>query len=174
MMTTNRWAAFAACAVLAACGGGKDKAGATDDDAAAAPAANASSNLAPPAAAPQPDAPSAQAAADEETSLSTSDEKLATGQYYDAYPLTVQEGKGTVITVRSQGFKPAIVILDSNREKLTETVAMGPPDANGGYTVEMSDDLPAGSYYVIIAAWDVGATGRYSIEAASTTTTVLN
>jgi len=156
----------AACAALTACGDGKKAA--TDDDAAApaAPAATAP-------AAPAPGAPAASADS-EATSLAVGDEKLATGQYYDAYPLTAQAGKGTVITVESQGFKPVILILDSNRNKVSETVAMGQPDASGRYRVEMSEDLEPGSYYVLVAAWDVGATGPYSIEAATTTTTVLN
>jgi len=150
----------AACAALAACGGGKEKA--ENDDVGAAPAS-------PPASAPAAQSPGPAASADAEaTTLSASDEKLATGQFYDAYPLSVQAGKGTIITVNSRGFRPVIVVLDSAREKVSETEALS-SNRDGSWTVEMSDDLPAGDYFVIVAASDVGATGPYTIEAASST-----
>lgn len=150
----------AVCATLAACGGGKEKA--ADDDAAAAPAAPAAADPAPQAATP------GVPADPEATSLSNSDEKLATGQFYDAYPLTVQEGKGTIITVNSRGFRPVIVILDSNQAKVSETEALS-ANRDGSWTVEMSDTLPAGQYFVIVAASDVGATGPYNVEAQTST-----
>ena len=162
----------AACAALAACGGGKkdETAAVTDDDgapaAAAAPSAPVGVQPAEAAAAAANAPPASEA---EGVSLSNSDQKLATGQFYDAYPLTAQAGKGTIISVTSRGFRPVIVILDSNQEKLSETEALGSPASDGSYTVEMSDDLPAGNYYVIVAAADVGATGAYTIEAKTST-----
>jgi len=152
----------AACAALAACGGGNKETAASDDDDGAPAQAEAP---AAPAAAPA-DQPAASETGG--VALTGADEKLATGQFYDTYPLTVPAGKGTIITVNSRGFQPVIVIVDSNREKVSETEALS-ANADGSWTVEMNDDLPAGSYYVLVAASDVGAVGPYTIEAKSST-----
>lgn len=163
MITLRLAALAAACATLAACGGGGDRApSASDDDAPASAQATPA-----PAPAPVPaDQPAASDAAG--VSLTTADEKLATGQFYDAYPLTVAAGKGTIITVTSRGFQPVIVIVDSDRQKVSETEALT-ANADGSWTVEMSDTLPAGDYFVLVAAAEVGATGPYTIEAQTST-----
>lgn len=149
-MIRRSFAAAVACALLAACGQGQK-------GAPAAPAAPAS---------PAPASPSAPAGPQEATNggvaLTDTDEKLATGQYYDGYPLRVAPGKGTVITVKANGFRPVIVVIDSNRQKVTEVQGQG-GDA------QLSETYPPGDYYILVCASDVGATGRYTIEVQSST-----
>jgi hypothetical protein len=175
-MTRRLATAAALCALMAACG---PKTPAPQAPAApVAPAARPATPSAP-ARAATPPAPQAPAAAPEAPAapraaegparppLSASDEKLATGQFYDAYPLPVEAGHGTVITVHSKGFEPVIVLLDAKRQKVVE--ARGHADGGGAWTVTLVDVFPAGNYFVLVAAADVGATGAYTIEAQSST-----
>src|SRR3569832_2303076 len=112
-------AAAGACARLAACGQGQK--------------AEPANHAAPASPAPTPSAPAhagPEEATDGGVALTDTDEKLAAGQYYDGYPLRVAPGKGTVITVTAHGFHPVIVVIDSNRQKLSETEGDSP--APGG------------------------------------------
>jgi hypothetical protein len=158
-MIRPQFAAAAACALLAACGPGKK----SEPAAPAAPAGPAA-----PAAPAPPVHTGPQEATDGGVALTDTDEKLATGQFYDGYPLRVDPGKGTVITVTARGFTPVIVIIDSNRQKVSETEG-ATANADGSRTVQLSETYPAGDYYILVCASDVGAKGRYTIEAQSST-----
>jgi len=168
-MQFHRLAAAAALALaLAACGDkGKEATGATDDD--GAPAAGATTTdtpAAPPAkvedVAP---APVGEAAGADDTTISASDEKLATGQFYDAYPLDMESGHGVELTVTANGFKPVLLLLDPNQQPMSETSPVT-QNADGSWTLSFSETFPqGGQYFVIIAAEQVGATGSYSVEA---------
>jgi len=146
-----------ACLALVACGGDRGKAG--DDDApAAGPPTNAAS--APGVTATPPPPPPAGA---DEAGLTADDEKLATGQFYDAFPLPIETaGDEISIEVKAQGFKPVLVILDRNQEKLSETEPLG-ANPDGSWTISFRDRFEeAGEHFVLIAAAEVGQTGAYS------------
>jgi hypothetical protein len=137
----------------------------TADDIAPAPASGTSAGLTPP---PSPSGGS------DETTLSETDEKLASGQYYDAFPLNVAAGKGVELTVTSSDFPPTIVILDSNKEMVSESQAMN-RDSSGAYVLRYQEEFPqGGQYFVLFTTQEAGKTGSYTVRAATTTTTVLN
>ena len=162
-MKTTVLTAAAASLLLAACGGGADKAATGgDDDAPAAAAAPA--NTAPAAGTTATPPPPPPAGADE-AGLTATDEKLATGQYYDAYPLPIgTAGEEVSIELSARGFKPVLVVLDRNQQKLSETEPLA-PNPDGSWTIDFRDKFDeAGEHYVLIAAADVGATGSYETK----------
>ena len=175
----NKVLAIAACCLaVAACGKKTNKA--TDDDGAPAAAASAEvsasdATAAAAAAAAQAQADKAVAAANgagaapaaangaQGSTLDASDQKLATGQYYEAAPLKAEPGETLYLNIKSS-FKPVLVILDSNKQKMSESTALT-PNADGSWSINYSEDFPqGGQYYAIIAAEQVGATGPYSVE----------
>ena len=113
-------------------------------------------------------APAGQAAAGtDDTLIETSDEKLATGQFYDAYPLDMQANTGVDLTVHSS-FKPVIIILDTAQQPLSETTAIT-QDPDGSWTLTARQQFDQGGrYFVIVAAEQVGATGSYTTDVKTT------
>lgn len=103
----------------------------------------------------------------DDTMIETSDEKLATGQFYDAYPLDMQANTGVELTVHST-FKPVIIILDTAQQPLSETSAIT-QDPDGSWTLNARQEFEQGGrYFVIIAAEQVGATGSYTTDVKTT------
>ena len=150
---------------LAASCGKKAATTATDDDGAPVAASSAPLPVTPLAPAPAPS--SAPAAAitgpGQGSTLDAADQKLATGQFYEAAPLTAQPGETLYLNIKSS-FKPVLVILDSNKQKVSESTALTPA-ADGTWSINYSEEFPqGGQYYAIIAAEQVGATGPYTVE----------
>lgn len=168
-MQIHRLAAAAALAcALAACGN-KDKA-ATDDDGAPAAAVAGASVAAPAKVEDVASSPAGAATGADDTTIDASDEKLSTGQFYDAYPLDMQAGQRVELKVTANGFKPVLLLLDPNQQPMSETSPMS-QNADGSWTLDFSETFSEGGrYIVVIAAEQVGATGRYSVDANTTTT----
>ena len=152
---------------LAASCGKKAATTATDDDGNAVAASSAPLPVTPlapssaPVAAPTP-AP-APGGAGQGSTLDASDQKLATGQFYEAAPLKAEPGETLYLNIKSS-FKPVLVILDANKQKVSESTALTPA-ADGSWSINYSEEFPqGGQYYAIIAAEQVGATGPYTVE----------
>ena len=160
----NRFLVIAACCVAVAGCGKKAATGATDDDGNAVAPASAAAPAAAPAAQASA-AATAPAAADDaqRSSLDASDPKLATGQYYEGAPLKVNAGETIYIDVNAS-FKPVIVILDANKQKVSESQALT-QNADKSWSISYSEEFKdAGQYYALFAAEQAGATGPYSVK----------
>lgn len=169
------WIAATAVLATAGCDGGGKSAATDDESAPVAEAAPAQTTPGSSAVAP-PDAPAPAEAggSGEAMSLSAEDEKLATGQYYDAYPLNPEPGKGVELVVSSGDFPPMIILLDADKQIVSQSKAAN-AGSGGVYTLNFEEEFPqGGQHYVLFTTEEAGKTGSYTVRASTTTTTVLN
>ena len=168
----KRWSWIAACAVLAGAGC-QDRAapsatGATDDDVASAQTAGGEDAAASVPAAPVTSAPEASAASSgdgvERMELTSEDDKLATGQFYEAYPIDPQPGSGLQTTMTAS-FAPVIMLLDAEQQKVSESEGIGGPGPDGNYQLVWEQDFPEGGrHFLVFTSKEPGATGTYTLE----------
>jgi hypothetical protein len=106
--------------------------------------------------------------------LGPGSEQLHTGQYYQALTFPAEAGKTYLVTYDTQGYRPAIVVLDPNKQMFTQSVA-APHEGQTAYHLE--DEIKpdsTGDWHVLLTTADVGATGTFTVNMQAETAHQLN